>query len=221
MKRFITYYRVSTQKQGVSGLGLEAQQMTAQTFAKGRGEIVAEVVEVETGTKKRQRPKLAEAIERARSEGCCLLIAKIDRLARNAAFIFALRDSGVDFVACDCPEMNLLTVGVLAVVAQAEAETISARTKAALAARRARGLPLGTPANLTPEAARKGPEALKTQARENMANKQAGELAGLYRAQGLSLREIADRLNRGGYKTRGGKSFQAESVRRVLAIAAA
>jgi len=218
MKRFIAYYRVSTARQGVSGLGLEAQQMAAQQFAKGRGEIVAEVVEVETGTKKRERPKLREAIEQAGRENATLLIAKLDRLARNVGFVFTLRDSGVDFVACDCPEANTLMVGVLATMAQYEAELISQRTKAALAARKARGLTLGNPGNLTDAGRRKGLQSLKTQARESQANKQAGELASLYRAQGLSLRQIAKRLNRGGYRTRTGKEFAGESVRRVLAM---
>ncbi len=218
-KRFTAYYRVSTQKQGASGLGLEAQKAAAESFAKSRGEIIAEFVEVESG-KRNDRPELAKAIEHAKANGSTLLIAKLDRLARNAGFIFALRDSGADFQACDLPEANTLTIGIFAVMAQHEAEVISKRTKDALAARKARGLSLGNPANLTAEARRKGPEARKQIARDHKANRQASELAGLYKQQGHSLRAIATRLNSGGYSTRGGKTFKAESVRRLLRIEA-
>lgn len=219
MQRFVAYYRVSTQKQGASGLGLEAQRATAESFAKGRGDIIAEYTEIESG-KKNDRPKLREAIERARTEGATLLIAKLDRLARNAAFIFALRDAGVDFQACDLPEANTLTIGIFAVMAQHEREMISQRTRAALAARRARGLSLGNPANLTEEARRKAPDAKRRIAREHKANRQAAELARLYRAQGLTLQKIADHLNDGSYATRRGKRFYRESIRRLLAMTA-
>lgn len=218
-KQFTAYFRVSTQKQGQSGLGLEAQKAAAESFAQSRGAIIAEFVEVESG-KRNDRPKLAEAIEHAKANGSTLLIAKLDRLARNAGFIFALRDSGVDFQACDLPEANTLTIGIFAVMAQHEAEVISKRTKDALAARKARGLKLGTPANLTLEARRKGSEARKVIARSHKANRQAAELAGLYKQQGHSLRAIATRLNSNGYQTRGGKAFKAESVRRLLAVIA-
>lgn len=215
-QQFVAYYRVSTQRQGQSGLGLEAQKAAAQGFAKGRGEIVAEFVEVETGTKKRERPKIKEALELAKTEGATLLIAKLDRLARNVVFVMTLKDSGVPFVCADMPEANTLTIGMMAVLAQYEAEMISQRTKAALQARRARGLSLGTPANLTNEARRKGQQARKEIARSHKANVQAGELARLYRAQGHSLRAIAKKLASGGYVTRNGQSFKAESVRRLL-----
>lgn len=217
MKDFIAYYRVSTQKQGQSGLGLEAQRAAAHDFAKGKGTIAAEYTEIESG-KRDDRPKLAEAIERAKAEGATLLIAKLDRLARNAGFIFALRDAGVDFQACDLPEANTLTIGIFAVMAQHEREMISQRTKAALAARRARGLSLGNPANLTEDARRKGPETLKAIARSHKANRQAGELARLYRAQGMTLERIADHLNEGSYTTRRGKRFHKETIRRLLAM---
>lgn len=216
MKRFTAYYRVSTAKQGQSGLGLEAQRAAAKTFVNGNSEIEAEFVEVESG-KRDDRPKLAEAIAHAKANGSTLLIAKLDRLSRNAGFIFALRDSGVEFVCADMPDANTLTIGIFAVLAQHERELISSRTKAALAARKARGLSLGTPANLTDEARRKGAAARSERARTNLGNRQAAELAGLYRAQGHSLRAVAKRLNDGGYLTREGKAFQAETVRRLLA----
>lgn len=213
---FVAYYRVSTQRQGQSGLGLEAQRAAAEAYAKGRGPIIAEFVEVETGTKKRERPKIKEALALTEAEGATLLIAKLDRLARNVVFVMTLKDSGVPFVCADMPEANGLTIGMMAVLAQYEAEMISTRTKAALDARRRRGLPLGTPANLTAEARRKGSNARKEIAQTHKANRQAAELAGLYKAQGHSLRAIAKRLNQNGYQTRSGKSFAAESVRRLL-----
>lgn len=215
MQKFTAYYRVSTAKQGQSGLGLEAQRATAQAFASNRGQIVEEFVEVESG-KKNDRPKLAAAIAHSKANGSTLLIAKLDRLARNAGFIFALRDGGVDFVACDLPEASTMSIGIFAVLAQHERELISARTKAALQARRARGLKLGNPANLTDEARLAAYSAARARAREHQGNRQAGELAGLYRAQGLTLQAIADKLNAGGYSTRRGKQWGREQVRRLL-----
>ena len=217
-KQFVTYYRVSTVKQGQSGLGLEAQRATAEGFVKGRGIIVAEYVEIESG-KKDNRPKLRAAIEQANATGATLLIAKLDRLARNASFIFALRDAGVDFQACDLPEANTLTIGIFAVMAQHEREMISARTRAALQARKARGLTLGTPANLNDAARLKGMQARQANAREAKENRQAAELVSLYRAQGHTLRNIAKKLNASGYVTRSKKPFAAETVRRLLRMA--
>ncbi|WP_317128928.1 recombinase family protein [Hymenobacter metallicola] len=165
-KKYIPYYRVSTQKQGASGLGLEAQQAAVQSFVTSAGHVVGEFVEVESG-KKNQRPQLAAAIAAARQHGAVLLIAKLDRLSRNAGFIFALRDSGVEFVCCDMPDANTLTVGLFAVIAQHERETIAKRTKDALAAKKARGAQLGTPANLTPAAIEKSRHVRQANARDN------------------------------------------------------
>lgn len=128
---------MSTAKQGRSRLGLEAQRASVQAYVKD-GQIVAEYIEVESG-KRNNRPELAQAIERARREGATLIIAKLDRLARSVAVIFALRDSGVKFLACDLPEANTLTIGLLAALAQHERELISEMTKAALKAKKARG----------------------------------------------------------------------------------
>jgi DNA invertase Pin-like site-specific DNA recombinase len=134
---YFAYYRVSTQKQGNSGLGLEAQQVAVVNFLKG-DRPVGEYMEIESG-KKNQRPQLLAAIAAARQAGGVLLIAKLDRLSRNAGFILALRDSGVQFACCDMPDANTLTVGLFAVIAQHERETISQRTKDALQAKKARG----------------------------------------------------------------------------------
>src|SRR4029453_8831382 len=131
--KFVAYYRVSTAKQGLSGLGLEAQRASVQSYVKD-SLIAAEDVEG-GGGKRNNRPKLGEGVERARREGATLIISKLDRLARSVAFIFALRDSGVKFIVCDMPEANTLTIGLLAALAQHERELISERTKAALAAK--------------------------------------------------------------------------------------
>ena len=117
---YIAYYRVSTQQQGRSGLGLEAQRQAVRSFLKGNGTLLQEFTEVESG-KRNDRPQLNEAIAQAQRTGATLLIAKLDRLSRNAGFIFALRDSGVKFLAVDMPDANHLTVGILAVIADHEA----------------------------------------------------------------------------------------------------
>jgi DNA invertase Pin-like site-specific DNA recombinase len=136
--RIITYKRVSTQKQGKSGLGLEAQQDAIQAFASERSaKIIAQYTEVESG-KTNERPKLLAALHHAKVTGAVLVIAKLDRLSRSASFTLTLRDSGVRFICCDMPEANDLTIGVLAVVAQAEAKAISERTINALKVARKR-----------------------------------------------------------------------------------
>jgi DNA invertase Pin-like site-specific DNA recombinase len=143
--RIVSYIRVSTARQGESGLGLEAQRAAVEAFARQHGGIiVASFVEVETG-KRSDRPELAKALEAARKAKATLLIAKLDRLARNVAFIANLMDSGVDFLACDQPFASRLTLHILAAVAEDEARRISDRTKAALQAAKARGTRLGAP----------------------------------------------------------------------------
>lgn len=130
----VAYYRVSTTAQGRSGLGLEAQRTAVADLARARGlTLLAEFTEVESG-KRNDRPVLTEALHHARLTNAVLVIAKLDRLSRNAAFLLTLRDSGVRFLAADVPDANDLTIGVLAVIAQAEREAISRRTKEALAA---------------------------------------------------------------------------------------
>ena len=143
--RFVSYLRVSTDRQGRSGLGLEAQRKAVDDFLNGgRWKLIAEFVEVESG-KRDDRPRLAEALALCRLHNAVLVIAKFDRLSRDAHFLLGLQKAGVRFVAADMPEANEMVVGIMAVVAQAERKMISARTKAALAAAKARGKRLGQP----------------------------------------------------------------------------
>src|SRR5271157_1043391 len=145
-QNYVGYYRVSTEKQGKSGLGLEAQQTAVEGFIASRGadaKLIASYVEVESGKRSDNRPELTKAMEHARLTGATLLIAKLDRLSRDAHFLLGLQKAGVRFVAADMPEANEMVVGIMAVVAQAERKMISARTKAALAAVKARGVKLG------------------------------------------------------------------------------
>ena len=212
---YVAYYRVSTQKQGTSGLGLEAQRAAAHAFVADSTTLCGEYIEIESG-KKNHRPQLLAAIAAARQAGGVLLIAKLDRLSRNVGFIFTLRDAGIEFVCCDMPDANTLTVGLFAVLAQHERETISKRTKDALTAKKARGAALGTPANLTAEARQYGLAVRQQNAREHQANKQATRVATLLQTQGHNLTQIARELNEAGYLTRRGKTFHLVTVRRLL-----
>lgn len=210
----IAYYRVSTAKQGNSGLGLNAQRSSVEAFAAGQClEIVSEYVEVETGTNKRERPQLAAAIRAAREQDAVLLIAKLDRLARNVHFISGLLESGVKFVAVDMPEVDNLTIHILAAVAEKEAKLISERTKAALDAKREKEGEWRV-SNLDDEARQAGAETNKQRALD--AYKSAAFTANLLRQGGASYRDIAQQLNENGYKTRRGKTFKAMTVKRML-----
>ena len=142
--KFIAYYRVSTDRQGRSELGLEAQQQAVCDFLAGRGELIEFFTEIESG-RKNDRPKLAAALDACRKHKATLVIAKLDRLARNVYFISGLMESGVEFVVVDMPEANRLTIHILAAVAEHEREMISQRTKVALKAAKARGIKLGSP----------------------------------------------------------------------------
>jgi DNA invertase Pin-like site-specific DNA recombinase len=144
MKTFVLYFRVSTKKQGESGLGLEAQKTAVARFlASEHGNVLAEFIEIESG-KKANRPQLAKAIAMCKETGATLIVAKLDRLARNVAFTSALMDSGIEFVACDMPYASRLTIHILAAIAEDEARRTSQRTKAALAELKAQGVPLGS-----------------------------------------------------------------------------
>ncbi|MDJ1498253.1 recombinase family protein [Cytophagaceae bacterium DM2B3-1] len=214
MKKFVAYYRVSTIKQGQSGLGLEAQRAAVSQFVKDNMLIKGEFIEVESG-KRNDRIQLREAIAFAKDKSATLIIAKLDRLSRNAGFIFALRDSGVDFICADMPDANTLTVGIFAVLAQHERELISQRTKAALQAKKEKGFLLGKPENLTREAGEKGRASYKKIAAENENNRRATALILSLRASGMKWLHIANTLNQTGFKTSKGKPFQAVQVQRL------
>jgi DNA invertase Pin-like site-specific DNA recombinase len=215
--QYVAYYRVSTQKQGKSGLGLEAQRRTLQSFLKQGDTLLAEFTEVESG-KKADRIELHRAMVAAKQHNATLLIAKLDRLARNVSFIFALRDSGVEFQCCDIPEANTLTIGLFAVLAQHERELISKRTRDALQAKKAQGFKLGSPQGFVADAQKKGPAARKKKAQEHLTNRQLAELVRLYRTQDHSYQAIAEKLNASGYCTRQGQAFAPMTVWRLARL---
>ena len=211
--KYVAYYRVSTRAQGDSGLGLEGQRAAVANFVKGP--IVAEFTEVESG-KNNQRVQLAAAIERAKKEGAVLVIAKLDRLSRNASFIFTLRDSGVNFQCVDMPDANTLTIGIFATLAQHERELISSRTKSALQAKLAQGATLGKPENLTDSARLKGTAATRRNALANQDNRRASSVAEMMHKAGKNYTQIAEHLNNTGFKTARGCEFQATQVMRLI-----
>lgn len=221
--KYIAYYRVSTQKQGASGLGLEAQQAAvAQYLNGGAWELVGEFVETETGKGAdavAKRPQLRAALEACRKSGAKLLIAKLDRLARNVHFITGLMEAAkgngrkaVKFVACDMPEANDLTIHIMAAFAEHEAKRISERTTDALRAAKARGVVLGAagPTNLQPN----------IEARQARADDFAQKLRGLvdgFGLRGLTQRQMVDELNQLGIRTARGGVWSLVQLQRVLA----
>lgn len=221
-KKYVAYYRVSTQRQGESGLGLEAQQAAIIQFVNGHGELIGTFTEIETG-KRADRIELAKAIALAKRAKATLVIAKLDRLARNVAFISALMESGVDFLARDNPHANRLTIHILAAVAEDEARRISERTKVALAAYKARGGLLGSRhprcKRLSREAQRIGQRVGSAQ-NQKLAYEAYADITPTIRQMhsdsGKSLREIARELNQLGHTTRTGTPWNHVLVKRVL-----
>lgn len=213
--RFVAYYRVSTARQGQSGLGLDAQREAVARYLNGGAwELVEEFTETETGKgvdALAKRPQLRAALELSKRQGATLIIAKLDRLARNVAFIAGMMESRVKFVACDMPDANELTVHVMAAFAEHEAKRIGERTREALAAAKARGVRLGVA----------GPENLKPnlEARQQSADAFANKLAGLvigFRARGLTQRSMVSELNLLGIKTPNGGSWHRGQLCRLL-----
>lgn len=220
MQRVVAYYRVSTEGQGRSGLGLEAQRTAVADLCQQRGwEILAEFTEVESG-KRDDRPQLAAAMERAKVTGARLVIAKLDRLSRNLAFLAALQDSGAKFTAADMPEADEFTIHILAAVAQRERKLASDRTKAALAAAKARGVKLGNPNGAAAiRRAAKGTtaalEAVRAKA-TTRAEDYAKTIADVQAAGATSLAAIAKELNARGIVTARGGMWHPSSVRNLL-----
>jgi len=220
--KFISYLRVSTARQGASGLGLEAQREAVERYLNGgHWQLVQEIVEVESG-KRNDRPAIAEALRLCRLHKATLVIAKLDRLARNVHFISSLMEAGVDFIACDFPEANRLTVHILAAVAEHEATMISARTKAALTAAKARGVALGGQRGSVSRMVSMATKGAKVSAkvRQEAAAKRRDDLlpviADLKAKGAASLRALADGLNAAGLTTARGGSWSATQVMRVL-----
>jgi DNA invertase Pin-like site-specific DNA recombinase len=215
--KFVSYLRVSTAKQGHSGLGLEAQRDAVASFLDGgRWKLIQEYVEVESGSRD-DRPKLAEALSVCRLHNATLVIAKLDRLSRDAHFLLGLTKAGVRFVAADMPEANEMVVGMMAVVAQAERKMIAQRTKAALAAAKARGVKLGKPENLRNQMAGcANGRAARTRAAINRAADLLPIIADIRVGGAASLRAVAAELNSRGIPSARGGDWSAIQVERVL-----
>ena len=216
MKKFVLYRRVSTTRQGQSGLGLESQEETVRQYVYNQnGIVVGEFAEVESGKKTdADRPQLAKALQECRRHKATLVVARLDRLGRNAEFLLRLQNSNTDFVCCDCPNVDRFTVGILALVAQRTRESISENTKAALAAARKRGVRLGTK---NPDCQVRLMWAASTQAKKAFQEKVRPIVREIQNAGCTTLQEIADCLNARGVSTRrnGGKWHPA-TVSRLL-----
>lgn len=214
-RKFVAYYRVSTQKQGQSGLGLEAQQEAVRRYLSGGAwELVAEFQEIETGKgfdAIARRPQLRAALDISRKQGATLIIAKLDRLARNVHFVSGLMESKVRFVACDMPEANELTIHIMAAFAEHEAKRISQRTKDALAIAKTRGVELGRAgaANLRPNLQERCEAAKAFAARLHPLIEGMG-------TRGLSQRAMVDELNLVGVPAPKGGAWRLSQVQRVI-----
>jgi DNA invertase Pin-like site-specific DNA recombinase len=207
MTQYVAYYRVSTDKQGIKGLGMDAQREAVSRFMAGKGQLAGEFIEVESGCKD-NRPQLLAALAECRKRRAVLVIAKLDRLARNVHFISGLMNSDVEFVAVDMPSANRLTIHILAAVAEHEREMISQRTKAALAAAKARGTKLGNP---------RGAAAIARAAKpHHVPPPEVVRLMTEWKGQGRGLREITRELNRLNIRTPQGNQWYASTVSNQL-----
>ena len=219
MLKYVSYLRVSTARQGVSGLGLEAQRKAVTDFVAGRGEVLSEYVEIESG-KVLVRPELEKALAEAKRAGAVLLIAKLDRLSRNVAFIANLLEGDVEVAAADMPEANRFVLHIMAAVAEQEGRAISERTRAALAAAKARGVKLGwaaIPSRASEQrvASQNGVLTITKNADQFAAN--VTPIIDLIKTSGIiSLRGIAAELNQRGLRTARDGSWYAGTVRNIL-----
>lgn len=213
--KYIAYYRVSTQKQS---LGLDAQRNSVSGFisSDSNNSLVAEYSEKESG-KLDNRNELNKALAHCKKENATLVIAKLDRLSRKVSFIFALKDSGVEFIALDVPNFNTLTLGIFATIAQSERETISQRTKAALQAKKKHGYRLGNPnANFSLEQRKMAINAIKEKAYNNENSIRAKALIEVLLKEESSMTSIANILNDNGFKTAKGCLFTPVQVIRII-----
>jgi DNA invertase Pin-like site-specific DNA recombinase len=215
MKRYIGYFRVSRESQGMQGHGMSSQRDIVRRFVETqKGTLEREFSEVESGRKTdEERPQLAAALELCKRTKGCLVIAKLDRLARNAEFLLRLQNSGVDFVCCDCPNADKFTVGILALVAQRERELIGERTRLGLAAAKAKGVKLGTP---NPQKAVAAMLEANKLGKLEFAAKVAPTIREIQLAGISSFRGIAQCLNRRGISTRNGKQWFPATVRNIV-----
>ena len=210
--KFVSYYRVSTEKQGLQGNGIEAQkQSVARYLASLDCELIGTFEEVESGANNK-RPELAAAIQLAKSKKAVLVIAKLDRLTRNAAFLLQLQDSGIDFVACDMPNADKLSVGIIALLAQRERQLISERTKAGLAVAKQRGVALGNP---NPDASLRKAVKANIQRKREFAATAIKSIREIQSTGVETLARIADCMNKRGEKTPRGGKWTATAVKRV------
>lgn len=227
MRKYVGYYRVSTKQQGASGLGLEAQKEAVARYVEGAGGVLITppFVEVESGTHS-ERPELKKAVAHAKRQKATLVVARLDRLSRNVHFISSLMESKVDFVACDNPTANALTIHILAAVAQEEARVIALRVKAALQAAKARGTLLGSSRpghwegreELRLSGQRKGTEKA---AKEKRARREEGTKTTLptlrkLKEEGFTYREIAERMEESGEPSHTGSKWSAMMIHRLL-----
>lgn len=224
MKPYIIYYRVSTKKQEESGLGLDAQQTIVTRFLPENAQVVRTFTEIETG-KNSSRPQMKAALAACKELGATLIVAKLDRLARNVEFTSALMNSGIEFIACDCPYANRLTIHILAAVAEDEAVRISGRTKVALAELKQQGVLLGSarPGHWEGREHRRGWNGMDATKRRLLQAQHHEETFGrvvplirVLRERNESFASIAGTLNEQGFKTARGSTWTATAVQRVL-----
>jgi len=211
---FIAYYRVSTQRQGVSGLGLEAQRSSVLSYINGRT-LLGEYKDIESG-KCDLRPQLLKAIQKSKENNSILVIAKLDRLSRNLNFITLLQKEKVKFVCCDLPDANELTINIFGSLAQWEREKISTRVIEALTELKKRGVKLGNPDNFNNESRKLGSKKMIEKAKMNSNNIKAKKVIHLLHKNGMTLREITNELNISGFQTLKVLAFHPEQVRRLI-----
>lgn len=220
-RKCVSYLRVSTTRQGESGLGIEAQRSSVANFLSGdRWKIVGEFVEVESG-KYNLRPELQRAIATCRIHGATLVVSRLDRLARNAHFLLGLKEAGIDILCVDMPSANALTIGIMAMVAQEEARLISARTKAALAAAKQRGVKLGSPRAITTSTQKAG-RIVSAEVRRQRWLRWVADIrptVELTMSECGSLRQTAVLLTNQGIPARRGGAWSPTQVKRVLEAA--
>ena len=216
-QKYVAYLRVSTQKQGYSGLGLEAQREIIHNHLHDTT-LIAEFVEVESG-RKSDRPKLKEALALCRKDGATLIVAKLDRLARSVSFLSNLLESDVEIVFCDFPQANKMVLHIISAISQYEAELIAARTKASLQAKKARGFKLGNPEHLLTKHKQAIQNSIKTcraKADNNPNNKRAVAMLRILVKENRSYSEMANILNQEGFVTSRGCSFTKSTVYKLI-----